>query len=103
MSLIATNPFALCTYAPCWTMLQKRQSSRRFGKDSLLRHACTAHLDEAADGCIDEPRRVVVSIAAARTVDEHGVDCADLLLPAPEAELVRERTQPAAALLLRRG
>ena len=50
------------------------------------------------DRRVDEPRRVVVAVAAARTVDEH--DVLHLAAPAARAELVRQRAQRGAALLL---
>src|SRR5437764_11343717 len=100
MSLIATKPFALCTYAPSRAMLQKRQSSCGFGTDPLLRDGGRAHADERADRRVDEPRRVVVTVAAAGSVHEHGVVRADLGAPVPQAQLVRERAQPRTALLL---
>src|SRR5947208_15432817 len=90
MSLIATNPFAWCTYAPSRAMSQKRQPSRCFGKHTLLGHAHTAHGDELAHRSVDQPRRVVVAVTAARSVDEHGVRRADLRVPAAQAELMRE-------------
>src|SRR5580765_2033965 len=102
MSLIATKPFALCTYAPSRAMLQKRQSSRCFGTDALLRRRRPAHPHERADRRVDQPRRIVVAIATARPVDEHRVLHADLAAPAGETQLVRQRAQPRAALLLHR-
>src|SRR6266516_177378 len=103
MSLIATNPFARCTYEPSRAMLQNRQPSRCFGTDSLLGHTCATHRDELPDRRVDEPGRVVVAVASAWPVDEHRVDSADLALPAAQAELVGERTQARPALLLDRG
>ena len=56
--------------------------------------AARAHADELADGRVDEPRRVVVAVAAAGAVDEHDV-LADLLAPAaagtPRATAARRR------------
>src|SRR5690349_19053697 len=98
MSLIATKPFAWCTYAPWRAMSQKRQPSRRCGKDTLLRHARAAHRNQLADRRVDEPRRVVVAVAPAGPVDQHRVGRAELGLPAAQAQLVRQRTQPGAAL-----
>ena len=61
------------------------------------------HVDELADGSglRDEPRGVVVAVAAARPVDEHDVLTADLRAPVREARPVRRRPQPRAPLLLR--
>src|SRR3954468_12253553 len=103
MSLIATNPFAWCTYVPWRTIPQKRQSSRCFGTDALLGDRRGAHPDDPADGRVDEPGRVVVAVAAARPVDEHRVLGAELAVPAANAQLVRERAQARAALLLDGG
>src|SRR5690349_19189981 len=100
MSLIATNPLPLCTYAPSRAMLQKRQSSRRFGKDPRLRHGRCAHAHELAHRRVDEPRRVVVAVAATGAVDEHRVEAAHLRVPAAQAQLVRQGTQPCAPLPL---
>src|SRR4051812_12700746 len=86
MSRIATKPSAACTWSPSRTRLQKRQSSCGSGKDPLLRHGVGAHRDELADGSIDEPRRVVVAVAAAGPVDEH--DVLVLRAPAPEAQVM---------------
>src|SRR3954468_21885538 len=98
MSATATNPSAACTWSPSRTSVQKRQSSRGPGKDPLLLHALRAHVDELADGRVDEPGRVVVAVAPPGTIDED--DVLVLALPAAHAELVRERAQtPAAALL----
>src|SRR5262245_58095276 len=102
MSLIATNPFAWCTYAPSRAMSQKRQPSSRFAKNTLLHHARATHRHELADRSVDQPRRVVVAVAAARPVDEHRVGRADLRVPAADAELVRERAQPRSPFLLDR-
>src|SRR3954451_11945033 len=103
MSLIATKPFALCTYAPSGAMLSNRQSSRCFGTDSLLRRGGGADANERPDGRVDEPRRVVVAVAAARRVDEARVLGAELAAPARNAQLVGERPQARAALPLHRG
>ena len=65
--------------------------------------ARAAHADELADRRVDEPRRVVVAVAPAGPVDEHDVLGADLLAPAAQARVVRERAQPGAALLLHRA
>src|SRR4051812_45370134 len=100
MSLIATNPFALRTYVPSLTMLQKRQSSRCDGKDALLGHGLCTNLDERADRSVDEEGGVVVPVAAAGPVDENGVERADLRVPPAQLELARQRPQPRAAVLL---
>src|SRR5579862_1009866 len=91
MSLIATKPFVFATYVPSWTMSQKRQSSRCDGNDSLLGDRLGTDADERPDRRIDEERRVVVAVAAARPVDEYDVVAAELRAPAPLLELVRER------------
>src|SRR4051794_14392238 len=100
MSWIATNPFALFTYAPSRAIEQKRQSSRCNGKDPLLRDLRRANADELADPRVDEERRVVVTVPAAGAVDEHRVLRTELRAPARELLLVRERAQSCAALLL---
>src|SRR5580765_5553895 len=89
MSLIATNPRVFATYVPSRTMSQNRQSSGGDGKDSLLRDGFGADADELSDGRLDEKRRVVVAVAAARTVDENDVGAAELRVPAPPLQLVR--------------
>ena len=60
----ATKPSAARTWSPSRTSVQKRQSSG--SADPLLgdRRAADAH--ELADRRVDEPRRVVVAVAAAR-------------------------------------
>src|SRR5690242_20027024 len=98
MSAIATNPSAARTWSPSRTSLQKRQSSGGPGKDALLGHARGPHSYELTDRGVDQPRRVVVAVATAGPVDEH--DVVGLRLPAGEAELVRQRAQTCAALLL---
>src|SRR6266576_4922094 len=100
MSLIATKPLPLCTYAPSRAMLQKRQSSCCFGNDSLLGDPGGADAHERADGRVDQPGRVVVAVPAARAVDEHRVFSTELAEPAAEAEVVRERAQARATFLL---
>src|SRR6266478_4763336 len=81
-------------------MLQKRQSSGGDGKDALRRDCLRPYLNELADRRVDEERRVVVAIAAARAVDEHEVAGAKLRSPATLFELIRECAQSRAALLL---
>src|SRR5438094_2247090 len=98
MSLIATSPSAAWMWLPSRASLQKRQSSRCSGKDPLLGDAIGSDAHELADRRVDEPRRVVVAVASARAVDEHHV--LDLRPPTLDAELVRERAQTGAALLL---
>src|SRR5262245_314281 len=90
MSLIATNPFALLTYAPARTMSQNRQSSRCDGMDPLVGDGLRAHAHKVADRRVDEERRVVVAVAAARAVDEHDVLAADLRAPAAQLQLMRK-------------
>src|SRR3954452_14959837 len=102
MSLIATNPFALCRYAPSLAMLQNRQPSCCFGTNALLARGRRANTYERTDGRLDQPRRIVVAVAASRAVDEHCVLGADLALPVRQAQLVREGAQPCATLLLHR-
>src|SRR3954447_6264343 len=101
MSRIATKPSAALTWSPSRTSVQKRQSSRGSGKDPLRGDALRTHVHELADRRVDEPRRVVVAVAASRPVDEH--DVLGLARPAAEAQLVRERAQARAALLLHDG
>src|ERR1017187_7563408 len=71
MSLIATKPSARWTWSPSRTSMQNRQSSGCGGKDPLLGDTGRAHADELSDRRVDEPRRVVVAVAAAWAVDEH--------------------------------
>src|SRR5437867_4478686 len=65
-------------------------------ENPLLRDRAPAYRDQLADGSGDEPRRVVVAVAASRPVDEDHVLTADLLAPAPQARLPRKRTEPCA-------
>src|SRR5581483_7817492 len=81
-------------------MSQKRQWSCRDGKDSLLGDRLGTDSDERPDGRLDEERRVVVAVAAAGAIDEHGVLAAELRPPPPLLELARQRTQAPAPLLL---
>src|SRR5437867_12642088 len=46
-------------------------------EDPLLRDPCRAHAHELAYLRADEPRRIVVPVAAARPVDEHDVVAAE--------------------------
>src|SRR5215210_3071286 len=100
MSSIATNPSAARTCGPSRTRLQKRHSSG--SEDPLLDHRAAANADEAPDLRlrIHEPRRIVVAIAASRTVDEDDVLAAEFPAPAREARLVGERTQACTPLPL---
>src|SRR5207248_7925097 len=91
-------PSALRTWSPSRTRSQKRQSSG--SADPLLRYRRAAHAHELADRRVDEPGRVVVTVAAAGTVDQHDVLGAELAAPACEARRVRRGAQPRAALLL---
>ena len=56
-----------------------------------------------ADGSVDQPRRVVVSVAAAGAIDEDDVICADLLTPARETRRIRRCAQPGAPILFHVG
>src|SRR6266487_6542526 len=96
MSRIATNPSVFATWSASRTSLQKRQSSG--SENSLLGDARSADADELADGCSDEPRRVVVPVAAAGAIDEDDVICADLLMPACETRCFRRCAQPGAPI-----
>src|SRR5262249_25170076 len=80
---------------------QKRQSSG--SADPLLGHRGAAYADECTDRRVDEPRRVVVAVAAAGAVHEDEVVTPDLLAPAAQARLTAECAQPGAALLLHLG
>ena len=75
---------------------------RRHGRIPSSVTRSVAHAHELSHRCVDEPGRVVVAVAAAGAVDEHYVGAPDLRLPAPAAELVGQRPQPRAALLLHR-
>src|SRR2546429_9607220 len=100
MPLIATNQSALRTGAPTLTSRQKSQSSG--SEDPLLRDPCRTDADELADRSVDQPRRVVVSVAAPWAIDEHEVLAAELRAPASEARPVRKGPQTRAALFLDR-
>src|SRR6266545_5050961 len=101
MSAIATKPSALRTCSPSRTSLQKRQSLR--ATDALLCHFGRTDSDKLTDRAIDEPRRVVVAVAAARPVDEDCVLGADLRFPALPARLSRDGAEPRSPLLLHPG
>ena len=95
MSRIATKPSAACTWSPSATSRQNRQSSGGDGNDALLGDSDGARVQELAHLAVDEPRRVVVAVPAARPIDEDAIGRADLRRPAPARELVGERAQPA--------
>src|SRR2546421_5316956 len=100
MSRIATNPSPTRTWSPSRTSRQNRQSSR--SDDPLLRHRCGARAYERPDGRVEEPGRVVVSVAASGSVDEDGVAAPDLAVPASPARRVGGLPGARAALLLHR-
>ena len=56
----------------------RRGSPQRGSEDPLLRDGGGADAHQLADGRVDEPRRVVVAVAAAGPVDEHRVLGAEL-------------------------
>src|SRR5689334_9138406 len=91
MSRMATNPSASWTWSPSRTSWQNRQSSG--SADPLLGHLGAAHVHELADRRVDEPRRVVVAVAASRAVDEDDVLAAELPAPAGEARHLRRLAQ----------
>ena len=68
--------------------------------NALLRHLEPSDPDDLADLAVDEPRRVVVAVAAARAIDEHDVVGTDLLPPVRELRFARERPEPCGTLLL---
>src|SRR5262245_63265459 len=87
MSLTATNPCVCATCSSSRTSPQKRQSSRCDSEDPLLTDGGGADADELADSGVDEERRVIVAVAATRTVDEHHVLGPDLGVPATSLQL----------------
>src|SRR5439155_23285030 len=100
MSLIATKPSASRIWSPSLNNRQKRQSS---GSDNpLLLDRRRAHPHELTDGSVDEPRRVVVPVAAARSIDQNDILSAELRTPALKAGLLRESAQAGTPLLLDR-
>src|SRR5919204_5970841 len=101
MSRIATNPSPRATWSPSRTSLQKRQSSG--SENPLLDDGRAAHAHEIAHRRIDEPRRVVVAVAASGSIDEHDVVASDLLLPPRPASRGRDSTEPRAARALDLG
>src|ERR671925_1643308 len=102
MSSTATNPSAACTWSPSAASLQKRQSGRD-AMDPFRGDATRAGADERADLSVHEPRRVVVAVPAAGSVDEDDVLAPDLCQPTLSAGLRRESPQPRRALLLQLG
>src|SRR5439155_1348008 len=98
MSRTATNPSVSATWSPSRYSLQKRQSSG--SEDSLLRDRLRAHAHELADGSVHEPRRIVVPVAAAGSIDEDDVLGPELGAPARERRRVGGRAEPRAAFLL---
>src|SRR6476646_3501397 len=102
MSLIATNPLARWTYDPWRAMLQKRHPSRCFGTNPLLSHAQASNCDQLTDRRVDEPRRVVVAVPPAGSVDQNPIDRPDLAGPARDAQVVRERPEARTARFLDR-
>src|SRR5436305_14505437 len=76
MSCSAAKPSALATWSPSRASRQKRQSSG--SEYPLLRDGRAADADELADRRVDEPRRIVVAVAAAGAVDQDDVLPADL-------------------------
>src|SRR5206468_1558087 len=98
MSCSAAKPSALATWSPSRASRQKRQSSG--SEYPLLRDGRAADADELADRRVDEPRRIVVAVAAAGAVDQDDVLPADLAAPALETRVVRRLTEPRAPFTL---
>src|SRR5919204_4494379 len=92
MSCTATKPSARATWSPSLTSRQNRQSSG--SEDPLLRHGRRAGAHEAPDRSLEEPRRVVIAVAAAGPVDEDNVLGANLLPPVGHAGGVRRPAEP---------
>src|ERR687896_1055192 len=69
MSATATKPSASSRCSPSATNVQKRHSGCDTD-DPLLGDGASTHPDQLPDRPVDEPRRVVVSVAAAGPVDE---------------------------------
>src|SRR5262245_17673620 len=104
MSSIATKPSARLTTvagASPATILQKMQSASG-SDDPFLRDGRSADSDEGADRRVDEPGRVIVAVAATRTIDQYEVLAPDLLAPAPSACRIGLRPQPRSSLALDR-
>src|SRR5438105_7607875 len=100
MSRTATNPSVSATWSPSRYNLQKRQSSG--SENSLLRDRLRAHAHQLADGSVHEPRRVVVAVAAAGSIDEDDVLGPELGAPACERRRLRSRAKPRAPVFLHR-
>src|SRR6266508_3649745 len=98
MSRMATTPGPFATCSPSRYSLQKRHSSG--SEDPLLGHRAGPHADELTHGRVHEPRRIVVAVAPARPVHQHGTLVPDLAAPALEARLLRELAEPRAPLAL---
>src|SRR5436309_3335537 len=98
MSCSAAKPSAFATWSPSRARRQKRQLSG--SEDPSFRDGCAADADELADRRVDEPRRIVVTVAAAGAVDEDDVVAADLAAPALETCVVRSLTEPRASFAL---
>src|SRR2546421_10243923 len=98
MSRTATNPSVSATWSPSRYSLQKRQSSG--SEYSLLRDRLRAHAHQLADGSVHEPRRIVVAVAAAGSIDEDDVLGPELAAPAFERRRLGGRTKPSTAFLL---
>ena len=83
------------------TRRQKRQSVAATTASTPSSATPTARArTSVADRRVDEPRRVVVGVAAARAVDEDDVLAPDPARPASPARAVGRRPQARAALLL---
>src|SRR5947208_581455 len=101
MSRMATKPSVAATWSPSRARRQKRQSSG--SDDPFVPHFGTSDAHERANRSLDEPRRVVVAVAPAGTVDEDDVLPADLRQPPGATGRVRAGAKPRAPLLLHRG
>src|SRR6266511_441583 len=102
MSRMATKPSPLRTCSPSRTRWQKRQSDDT--DDSLLGDGGRAGTHELPYRAVNEPRRVVVAVAAPRTVEEDDVLRPQLGPPPLGARHAGEGAQARAALPLgRRG
>src|SRR4051812_7082265 len=103
MSRMATKPSIALTWSPSRYRRQNRQSSWSGSEDPLLHDRSRADADQVTDGRVDEPRRVVAAVAAARSVDEHLVLGTELRAPVGAAGGDGAGAQPGAALALRGG
>src|SRR5690349_5092952 len=101
MSRMATKPSEELTWSPSRKSWQKRQSSG--SENPLLRDRSPKHGNELADLAAQEPRRVVVAVTAARSIDEDEILAADLRAPAFEAGEARLLAQAGAPLPLDLG